>query len=153
MLPFFSFLNNGIYLLFRIVLPHQGSVEIVGLIGSDFRADEFTLDKVPGNDLQRLTVFLIHGEEEQREHDDNHSHGRKAQVASASEQEKGRDTNQRRRPEADELPFCQAKEYLCLYSGQVSWYGNIRSHVLNLLPGGMVSAAVNSAIRADSVGG
>ncbi len=111
-----------------MVLPHEGRVIVVGRIGTDLRADEFRLDEMPRHRLQRLAVLLVHGEEEQREHEDDHPHDGEAGVAGAFHQEERRDADERRRAEADELPLRQPKEHLGLYPRQVAGDGNIRCH-------------------------
>lgn len=126
--PLFRVLNNGLYLLFHLVLPHEGRVIVVGRIGADLGADELRLDEVPRHRLQRLPVLLIHGEEEQREHETDHPHDGEAGVAGTLHQEECRYADERRRPEADELPFRQPKEHLGLYPRQVAGDGNIRCH-------------------------
>ena len=81
-----------------------------------------------GDDLQRLPVLLVHGEEEQGQTEKDHAHDGEAGVAGVSHQEERRDADERRRPEADELPLRQAEERLGLYPRQVAGDGNICCH-------------------------
>ena len=43
LVSFLCFLNNGIYLLFHLELPHKGGVSVVGLVGPFLGLDEAAL--------------------------------------------------------------------------------------------------------------
>ena len=72
------------------------------------------------NHLQRLTIPLIHGEKEQRQHDHNHAHGRKAGISRLPEQKERRHSNQCRRSKADELAFGQPKQDFRFHPRQIA---------------------------------
>ena len=86
----FRFLNNGFHLLFRLGLPLQGCVEILCLVRPLFRPQEHTADDLSGHHFQGLAVPLIHGEQKEREHDDNHAERGGAVAGRASEQKEKR---------------------------------------------------------------
>lgn len=129
-LPFFSIANNGSYLLFCVILPDQGGIVVIRLIRPYLGADEFALDKMLSDDLKGLSILFIHSKEEHRKHDDDHTHSGKTQIANALDSEERRHPDECRRSEANELPFCQAKEHLGLYPCQVTGNGNIGSQSL-----------------------
>ena len=120
----FRLKNNGIYLLFKLLLPHKGDIEVVGLIGTDLRSKELRLDKVLGNDLHGLAVLFVDSQKEQGQHDDDHAEGCQADIAQRLEQKEGRQSDDCRRTEADELSLGQIEEYLgfnlCEVTGAMS---------------------------------
>ena len=68
-------------LLFCLCLPLQDRIVVIRLVRPDLRADEFAFDKVPCNDFKGLSVPLIHGEEDQRQHKDHHAHDGQAGIS------------------------------------------------------------------------
>ena len=57
--------------------------------------------------FQRLTVFLVHGKKEERQHHCHHAKCSKAQISAGFEQKENRNANQRTGSEAENLPFGQ----------------------------------------------
>ena len=84
---------------------YRKQVEIIRFVQSALWALKAVFYNVPQHDLQRLTVMLIHGQQEEGHHEKNHAQrcGAGSQHA-ASEKEKRR-TYQRTEPEADQLPL------------------------------------------------
>ena len=41
------------------MLPHEGGVVVIGLIGADLRANESGFDEMLGDDLQGLSVLFL----------------------------------------------------------------------------------------------
>ena len=80
---FAAFFSNRPYLLFQFCLPHQGGIGVVGLIDAPLRTDELALDQVPQDHFQRLSVFLIEGKQEEREHDKDHAQRRRGRTHTA----------------------------------------------------------------------
>src|SRR5699024_10493293 len=52
------FACNRSHLLFQFVLPHQGGIEIVGLVDPHLGAKKFILNEMPQEHLQGLPVAL-----------------------------------------------------------------------------------------------
>jgi len=125
----FRFLNNGFHLLFRLGLPLQGCVEIVCLVRPLLRPQEHTADDLSGHHLQGLAVPLIHGEQKEREHDDNHAERGGAVAGRASEQKEKRYSDECRRSETYKLPFGKPKQHFGFYFRQILWNGYIRQFI------------------------
>ena len=53
---------------------------IVGLINAPLRTDEFALDQMPQDHFQCLSILLIEGEQEEREHDTDHAQRRRSRT-------------------------------------------------------------------------
>jgi len=107
------------------VLTHQSIVIIVCLIRANLGTDEFCLNEMSCDDLQRLTVLFVHSQKEQREHDDNHAECCQTDIAGAFHQKEKRHPNECRRTEADQLAFSQIEEHLGFHPRQVTGYGDI----------------------------
>ena len=103
--------NNLFYLLFRDRLPVQDGVVVVRLIGPDLRPDESGLYEMLRDDLQRLSVPLVHGQQKERHHDDDHAHGCQRDISELFKQKKRRHTDECGRPETDKLSFGQVEQY------------------------------------------
>jgi len=103
-------LDNCFHLAINPCLLLQDGIEIVGLVNPLLRTDEFDLDDVVKDLLQRLTVFFLHGKEEKRHHDEDHDHGCDRGRQHGAEKKKGRNTNKDAQPEADDLTFGQIEE-------------------------------------------
>ena len=86
-------------------MPLQNGIEIVGLIRALLRPLETHAVDVADDDLQRLTVLFIHGEQHSRDHHHHHHHGGGAGADAALEQEEKRYTDECAASEADKLPF------------------------------------------------
>ncbi len=85
---FLCFLDNGIYLLFHLLLPHKGRIGVVGLVGPLLRLDEAALDDLPYHHFKGLAVALIQGQQEARQHGEHHNQRRRAGGDAAPEQKK-----------------------------------------------------------------
>jgi len=81
----FSILNNAIYLHFRVCLLNQQCIVIFCFVRPRFRPLELCLIEVLCHHFQRLTVFLIHGKKEKRQHHRHHAKCGKAQIPAGFE--------------------------------------------------------------------
>src|SRR5574344_1832606 len=61
-LDFFLAMDNSLYLLLKFVLTDQGCIVVVRSVGAHLGTDDFCLNEVLGNLLQRLTILLVHAE-------------------------------------------------------------------------------------------
>ena len=117
------------------MLPHEGSIGVVGLIGPFLGLDKAALDDLPYHHFKGLAVALIQGQQEARQHGEHHNQGRRAASHPAPEQKIKRDAYEKRTAEADQLPFGKAKHNLGFYAGQV--LGNSRisqsNHLVSML--------------------
>ena len=107
------------------MLPHEGSIGVVGLVGPFLGLDEAALDDLPYHHFKGLAVALVQGQQEARQHGKHHNQGRRAASYPAPEQKIKRDAYKKRTAEADQLPFGKAKHNLGFYTGQVLWDGHI----------------------------
>ena len=98
-----------IYLHFCLCLTDQDGIVVVRLIRTDLRPYKLGLNELLCDLFQRLAVPLIHTEEEERQHDDDHTDGRHAGIAAYLEQKERRDTDKCTRPKAEKLTFCQVE--------------------------------------------
>ena len=98
-------------------MPLQNGIEIVGLIRTLLRPLEAHAVDVADDDLQRLTVLFIHGEQHGRDHHHHHHHGGGAGADAALEQEEKRYADERAASEADELSFREVEQHLGFYFG------------------------------------
>ena len=69
----FYFLDNRIYLLFHLVLPHKGRVSVIGLVGPFLWLDEAALDNLPDHDFKRLAVAFVQSQQKAGEHGEYHN--------------------------------------------------------------------------------
>ena len=102
-------------------MPHQGGIEIVGLVDPCLWADKLVLNKVPQEHLQGLPVALVHGEQEKRQHDQNHAERRRGGAQRLLGQKEKRHADHRCRSKTNHLPLGQAEQNLALYPAQVLW--------------------------------
>ena len=72
---------------------------------------------------------LIHGEQKEREHDDNHAERGGAVAGRASEQKEKRYSDECRRSETYKLPFGKPKQHFGFYFRQILWNGYIRQFI------------------------
>lgn len=107
------------------MLPHEGSIGIVGLIGPFLGLDEAALDDLPYHHFKGLAVALVQSQQEARQHGEHHNQGRRAASHPAPEQKIKRDAYEKRTAEADQLSFGKAKHNLGFYTGQILWDGHI----------------------------
>ena len=82
----FSILNNAIYLHFHVCLLNQQCIVIFCFVRPRFRPLELCLIEVLCHHFQRLTVFLVHGKKEERQHHRHHAKSGKAQIPAGFEQ-------------------------------------------------------------------
>ena len=59
------------------MLPHEGSIGVIGLVGPFLGLDEAALDNLPYHHFKGLAVTLIHGKQKSRQHDKHHEQGRR----------------------------------------------------------------------------
>ncbi len=110
------------YLLIEICLPFQHGIEVIGLIRALFRTKEIHPQDVSDDLLQRESVFLIHSQQEEGQHDDHHADDRCADADMGLEQKEKRDADCGSASETDQLSFGQIEHDLCFYRGQVLGY-------------------------------
>ena len=111
------------HLLFEPCLPFKHGIIVICLIRALFRSQKTNANDIAKNDLQRLTVFLIHGKQKCREHDEDHCHRRYAGSGYVFEQKEKRYSHEESAAKANELSFCEIEKHLGLDFGQV--LGNI----------------------------
>lgn len=68
------------------MLPHEGSIGVVGLVGPFFRLDEAALDDLPHHHFKGLAVALVQGQQEARQHGKHHNQRRRAGGDTAPDQ-------------------------------------------------------------------
>lgn len=107
------------------MLPHEGSIGVVGLVGPLLGLDKAALNDLPYHHFKGLAVALIQGQQQARQHGKHHNQGRRAAGHPATEQKIKRDAYKKRTAEADQLPFGKAKHNLGFYTGQILWDGHI----------------------------
>jgi len=56
-----------------LVLPHEGSIGVVGLVGPFLGLDEAALDNLPYHHFKGLAVALVQGQQEARQHGEHHN--------------------------------------------------------------------------------
>jgi hypothetical protein len=66
-------LDNRIYLLFHLVLPHKGRVSVIGLVGPFLWLDKAALDNLPDHDFKGLAVPFVQGQQKAGEHGEYHN--------------------------------------------------------------------------------
>ena len=114
--------------LFYLNLPRNGGVKIVGCVRSQLGPYEHSLDHLPQDHFQRLTVLFVHCQQEEGQHHQDHAEGGRAGSHPVFEQKEKRYSYKYRRSKANELPPGQAEQHLGFYFGQVFWDGYI-SHI------------------------
>lgn len=118
--------NNVFYLLFCFRLTQKRIIIIVRHIRTYLRPLKDCLYHVTQNDLQRLTVLLIHGKEKEWHHNHHHPHNCRIDFHYCFEQKEGRYSNESRQTKTDQLSFCQIEHHLAFYFCQVSRDTDIR---------------------------
>ena len=93
------------HLLVELFLPHQYGIEVVGFIRALLGADKGNAKNIPDDFFQRLTVLLIHGQQEKGQHGNHHAHGGGTGANGIFEQKEKRNAKQRTARKADKLPF------------------------------------------------
>ena len=117
------------------MLPHEGSIGVVGLVGPLLGLDEAALDNLPYHHFKGLAVALVQSQQQARQHGKHHNQGRRAAGHPAPEQKIKRDAYKKRTAEADQLPFGKAKHNLGFYAGQILGNGHISQsdHLVSML--------------------
>ena len=100
-------------------MPHQGGIQVVGLVDPHLGADELVLNEVPQEHLQGLPVALVHGEQEEGQHHQDHAQRRRGGAQAPFCQKEKRYADHRCRSETDHLSFGQPEQDLALYPAQV----------------------------------
>ena len=70
------------------MLPHEGGVQVIGLVGPLLGPEKDGLYHLPGNHFKGLAVPFIQGEKQPRQHGEHHKERRRAGGDAAPEQEK-----------------------------------------------------------------
>ena len=107
------------YLLFVVVQPLHGGIQIVGLVRADFGCEELRPDEVAQHLLQGLSILLVDAEQEEGQHEADHQQSRRLVADAVPGEHIGGYANQTARAEAYELPLGQIERHLRLYSGEV----------------------------------
>ena len=94
------------------MLPHEGSIGVIGLVGPFLGLDKAALDDLPYHHFKGLAVALVQGQQEARQHGEHHNQGRRAASHPAPEQKIKRDAYEKRTAEADQLPLRQVESDL-----------------------------------------
>lgn len=94
-----------------MVLPHEGGVQVIGLVGPLLGPDKDGLYHLPGNHFKGLAMPFIQGEKQPRQHGEHHKERRRASGDAAPEQEKKRYADEKRPAETDKLPLCQPEQH------------------------------------------
>ena len=101
--------DNVGYLLIQSCLPCKHGIVVVRLIRTLLRSEEANANDVAENNLQWLTILLVHGQQECWQHDNDHCHGGNTCSGESFDQKEQRYANQRAATETYELPFCEIK--------------------------------------------
>ena len=94
------------------MLPHKGSIGVVGLVGPFLGLDKAALDDLPYHHFKGLAVALVQGQQEARQHGEHHNERRRAGRDAAPDQKEKRDAYQQRTAKTNELAFRQPEYYL-----------------------------------------
>ena len=99
------------------MLPHEGSIGVVGLVWPFLGLDEAALDDLAHHHFKGLAVFFVKRQQKARQHGEHHNERRRAGRLSLMEQKIKRDAYEKRTAEADQLSFGKAKHNLGFYAG------------------------------------
>ena len=94
------------------MLPHEGSIGVIGLVGPFLGLDKAALDDLPYHHFKGLAVALVQGQQEARQHGEHHNECRRAGRDAAPDQKEKRDANKQRTAKTNELAFRQPEYYL-----------------------------------------
>ena len=94
------------------MLPHEGSIGVVGLVWPFLGLDEAALDNLPYHHFKRLAVALVQGQQEAWQHGEHHNERRRTGRDAAPDQKEKRDANKQRTAKTNELAFRQPEYYL-----------------------------------------
>ena len=114
-------------------MPLHCGVEIIGLIGSLFRAEDHAANHVPQNDFQGLPVLFVHGKQKHGHHGKDQKKRGGAVAQRLSRQEIRRHTHRRCHAKADELAFRQVEQHLGFDFGNILGDGYIGNTITSLM--------------------
>lgn len=107
------------------MLPRQGSIGVVGLVGPLLGLDEAAPDDLLHHHFKGLAVALIHCQQEARKHGEYHNQGRRAGGYAVADAKIKRDAYKKRTAKTNQLPFGKSKHHLGFYMGQILGDGYI----------------------------
>ena len=110
-------MDNTIDLPIQLSLPIERHIEIVGPVRPPLGTEEHHVQDVLQDLFRWLSVPLVHGEEEEREHEDDHDKDSRVDAQWRLEQEENGNADERPASETNELSFCQIKEDFGFYLG------------------------------------
>ena len=102
------------YLLFGFCLLHKADIVIFRLVRTLFGADKHYGYHGFHDFFKRLTVPLVHCEQEKRQHNKDHDQSRRTRPNRTFEHEKKRYTDECAAAETDNLPLCEVEKDLRL---------------------------------------
>ena len=94
------------------MLPHEGSIGVIGLVGPFLGLDKAALDDLPYHHFKGLAVFFVKCQQKARQHGKHHNERRRAGRDAAPDQKEKRDANKQRTAKTNELAFRQPEYYL-----------------------------------------
>jgi len=100
-----------------LVLPDQGRVSVVGLVGPLLWLDEAALDNLPYYHFKGLAVAFVQGQQEAGEHGEYHNQRGGAGGDAPPDQQKKRNANKKRTAKTDQLSFRQSQYHLGFHTG------------------------------------
>ena len=107
------------YLLFVVVQPLHGGIQIVGLVRADFGGEELRPDEVAQHLLQGLSILLVDAEQEEGQHEADHQQSRRLVADAVPGEHIGGYADQTARTKANELARSQIERHLRFYFGEV----------------------------------
>ena len=105
-------MENKVHLFFQSYVAVNRAVKVIGFINPNPGPLEAGINDVLQDNLQRLSVLLVHGEQEKRKHKNDHQKGSKGCSHCSFSQEKHRQTANGTDAETNDLTLGQAKEKL-----------------------------------------
>ena len=132
-LDFFLSMDNSLYLLLKFVLTNQGCIVVVSSVGAHLGTDDFCLNEVLGNLLQRLTIFLLHAEKEHGQHDQHHPQRCQRDIAGPLQKEEYRNADDGCGGKTYQLPLRQIEKNFGFNPCKVTGNGNISCHLASLM--------------------
>lgn len=108
-----------------VISLHKQCIVIAGLVRTHLRANKARLKVVPQDLFSRLTVLLIHGQKEHRQHDRHHAEGSTGIACGIPQNKEQRHPYDCRCTKTDKLPGGQVEGYFGLYLAEIARHGNI----------------------------
>ena len=102
-------MENQVHLFLQSYVAVNRGVKVIGLIETNPGPLKAGLNDVLQDNLQRLPVLFVHGEQEERKHDDYHQQGGKSCSHCPLGKEKYRQAADSADAETNDLTFGQAK--------------------------------------------